>query len=326
MTNNAADGSAPDLNVEALKRARNSPAVLKLQIARLRSALPDLPILAFEGDDDKIVYHHWLAKLRPDLVYASFPCGGKGKVLTLRQSLQRDRTGLNVGIYFFVDRDFDELRDQESGPDIFMTDTYSVENYLVSPSVLDKVLEIEFHCHASPNVRSAIRDRFLACYREFLDVTRIINKRLYIARQSKIEIEPITDRLGDIAEVNFERSRAGRLSDQDIINFRSDPDINQVAQFEREFEALDAERRYRGKFALMFFKKWIECLAAQKDEADRGVFRDSTSKAPFRTGELGLNCYASRSAFPADLEAFVKAIAMPGAVFQQGARREAAAD
>ncbi len=303
-----AEPAPPDLAVEALKKARRRPAVLKLEIAKLRSAAPKLPILAFEGDDDKIVYHHWISKLRPDFNYASFPCGGKGKVLQLRESLKRDLTGLKNGIYFFVDRDFDDLRGQEQGPDIFMTEFYAVENYLVTQLVLDKVLELEFHCHGTPNVRRDICRHFERSYKEFLEVTRDMNRRLYVARRHKIEVKSITDKISDIADISMASTLPGRLTSVEVIQYLGDLEGADLERFEKEFDELDPETRYRGKFALMFFSRWLQHLASQASQADRGVFRESNSNAPFRLGELGLNCFASRSHLPRELGAFIDAI------------------
>lgn len=311
-----------DLAVEALKAARNRPAVLKLQIAKLRAASPMLPILVFEGDDDKIIYYHWIEKIRPRWKYASFPCGGKGQVLKLRTSLQRDVTGLSAGIYFLVDRDYDDLRDQQPGPDIFMTDAYSVENYLVSDDVLEKILEIEFHCHGAPDVRALIKDRFRESYGNFLEVTKEINRRLYIARRNRIEIKSISDNINDIASVALGSTAVGRRSAEDVISHATPSgDIDLNDEESDIFDEFDPKKRYRGKFALIFFMKWLHLLAEENKVDDRGVFRGLDSRAPFRFHELGLNCFASRSTWPSALDKFLENVQPPPSRADTGASR-----
>lgn len=40
--------------------------------------------------------------------------------------------------------------DMEGAEELFMTHTYSFENYLVNESVLEELLKNELHCHAEP--------------------------------------------------------------------------------------------------------------------------------------------------------------------------------
>ena len=42
---------------------------------------------------------------------------------------------LSNGVYYFIDRDFDEFANFTKEKNTFMTDCYSVENYLVSDSI-----------------------------------------------------------------------------------------------------------------------------------------------------------------------------------------------
>ena len=66
-------------------------------------------MLVFEGDDDKIVYGQWIRRVRPTLRYEPFPCGGKKEVRELKNALARDLAHLDDGVFFFVDRDFNDL-------------------------------------------------------------------------------------------------------------------------------------------------------------------------------------------------------------------------
>ena len=52
-----------DAAVESLRKARDSSAVLKLELAKLRSCVPALAIIALEGDDDK-GYRYLLVPIR----------------------------------------------------------------------------------------------------------------------------------------------------------------------------------------------------------------------------------------------------------------------
>jgi Protein of unknown function (DUF4435) len=66
-------------------------------------------LLAFEGDDDKIVYGQWIRRIRPGLRYEPFPCGGKREAKELKNALGRDLAQLGENVFFLVDRDYDDL-------------------------------------------------------------------------------------------------------------------------------------------------------------------------------------------------------------------------
>lgn len=297
-----------DLAVRALRSARSRPVVAKLELAKLRSTLPDAPVLAFEGDDDKIVYNQWIGRIRPEFRYVNFPCGGKGHILSLRKLLQNDQTGLRNGVHFFIDRDYDDLRGHEDGPDIFMTDKYSVENYFLDPEVLDSALEIEFHCHAAPELRAQLLETFERLYEEFLNVTHNANSRLYVARKLNLEIKPLPTAIGKIASVSLTEVQAGSLSDEEIVCYIEEPDPTLVGPLQAEFLELDRRARFRGKFALLFLTKWLRELADQNALDDRGLFAPLTNKSAFRVAELTLTRFASRSPLPNGLQAFAQAI------------------
>jgi hypothetical protein len=294
-----------DLQLEALRLARTRPAVLKLELARARSENPLFPIFVFEGDDDKIVYGQWIRRIAPDVKYVMFPCSGKGQLLGLRSSLHQDKTGLSKQIWFFVDRDFDDLRGQPDGVDIFMTEKYSVENYLVDGTVLDNILEIEFHCHTSPEVRTAVRKLFDDCYDSFLSETSEINYRLFIARRLGIDVGHLPDAIGKIAKVELHGVSVGSLTATAAVRFVDDPDESLVTPLKAEFQALPPRDRYRGKFALLFFNCWIHMLAERAKDKSCSIFGPAKIKSKVRIAELSITGFASRSPLPVGLQEFV---------------------
>jgi hypothetical protein len=163
-------------------KGRKGPAVLKARLAILRGERPGCIVLAFEGDDDKSAYNHWLRRVRSELAYEPFPCDGKTGVFDLQDAVDRDLGDLRRGVYFFVDRDFDDLRDRAADDRVFMTDRYSIENYLVTESVLIELLKDEFHCHGQPAVRDRVVSLFQEQLRAFTVATTEINFRIYLAR------------------------------------------------------------------------------------------------------------------------------------------------
>lgn len=163
--------------LQRLRSSRNSPAVLKAKLIAFRSSEPNVIIIAIEGDDDKIIYAQWIARVRGDLVYEPFPCRGKKSVLDLKAVVERDLGNLDKNLYFFVDRDFDDLAGHKPSEALFLTDMYSVENYLVSRDVLESILKNEFHCHGRPDIRRTIIEMFDEDYSKFL---KLLGKSIFV--------------------------------------------------------------------------------------------------------------------------------------------------
>lgn len=147
---NDVESFAASALIESMRDAREVPAVMKSQLAALRVVDPEVCVIAFEGIDDKTVYYHWIKQIVPKFVYEPFVCKGKAKVLQFKKMLEQDLGELSKGVLYVIDRDFDDLCGHQSAEELFMTQTYSFENYLVNESVLDELLKNELHCHAEP--------------------------------------------------------------------------------------------------------------------------------------------------------------------------------
>ena len=146
-------------NSEFVNHARNhrsSGAALKIRVSNVRSRNPTAIIAVVEGPEDIGPYEVWINRISDALSFEFVPGAGKSQLLDFRRRMASDRTGLSRGTYLFVDRDFDGLRGQKEGADIFCTEAYSVENYLVSTTILKSILTDEFRCTGETNHREYI--------------------------------------------------------------------------------------------------------------------------------------------------------------------------
>ncbi|UFX42102.1 DUF4435 domain-containing protein [Bradyrhizobium sp. 41S5] len=263
-----------DAYVNKLRAARDRPAVLKTKLASVRSSSPGCLVFAFEGDLDKGAYFQWVKRLRSDLVYEPFPCGGKRQVLEFREMLRRDLGGLAARVYFFIDRDFDDFRGFDPDPaTTFATDQYSVENYLVTREVLEELLKDEFHCHAEPEIRNACLAVFDQRLTEFLTATEAINFRLFIARKNGFTLQKhLPTRINNVALVALDSVSPIAVGPEQVVIFNEQVSLEQFDTLKAEFPKLNPQKRYRGKFNLLFFMKWLDLLAA-----DRAAEKSNTS-------------------------------------------------
>ena len=299
--------------IEDIKSARDVGAVLKSKLASFRSMDPDVLVFVFEGIEDKSVYYAWIKRVDPDLVYEPFPCGGKGQLLKLRDQLERDKGGLASKVFFFMDRDFDDYRGDGESEELFMTQAYSFENYLVNQGVLEELLKNELHCHAEPACRIGVVDLFGRLYEDFLTITRDINFRIYISKKCDIRrVEDLPQKINKIANISLS---AVKPSDNDLkalVSLEREPLEQEIAAHKDEFESLDAATRYRGKFALMFFRTWLAHLAADRNSEESVHFAGVPREGLRARAYFELDNLAGKAGLPDGLELFVRRLSEGG--------------
>ena len=192
-------------NSEFVNRARqhrSSGAVLKIKVSNIRSRNRTAMIAIVEGVTDVGPYEVWTDRIDRELAIEFISASGKSQVLDFRRRIQSDRSGLAVGIYMFVDRDFDGLRGQPEGDDIFCTRAYSIENYLVSEAILRSILADEFRCTAETDHRDNIVKLFKHVVYEFNDCIKQANRRIFYARLFRINGLGIQDKVTRYVDIS----------------------------------------------------------------------------------------------------------------------------
>lgn len=292
--------------LEEFKAARGSSAELKVRLAVLRSSHPEILIFSYEGIDDKAVYYHWIRSLRLNLEYEPFICSNKAQLLQLFDLLQRDRTGLINGVFFFVDRDFDSLRGRPGDPRIFLTPGYSIENHIVNLAVLTDVLIVDLHCHAEPACRDAVLQLFSDTYDGFLRATRDLNFRIYLARMCGIaEVNSLPDRINQIASVELHVVLPSSTPIERLVQLVREPSEAEIAEYEPSFDALDRRLSYRGKFAMLFFRRWLQLLVEDRNNGGSSYFSALVGDGFVARCDHSIGSLASKSPPPPDLEFFL---------------------
>lgn len=301
-----------DPYVQRLRDARASPAVLKARLVTFRSSRPGVLVFAFEGGDDKIIYYQWIRRLRPGLQYEPFPCDGKRDLRKLKNLAYRDVNGIENGLYYFVDRDFDDLTGFDDEDHVFMTDRYSVENYLVDKVVLEETLKNEFPCHAEPLVRDRILSTFAQDYQRFLELTRVLNLRVFLSRRVPVHtIDRIPEKLSSMVDLNaLGDVRPSATPPDQVVRFAAEPDVQTAALLEAEFDQLQAAARYRGKFSYKFFITWLLMLSEELRNRTTSLFSGIDPQATARISELVLGSFAAKSDLPARLNEFLDAVTL----------------
>lgn len=303
------DKEIPDPQVARMLRARDSSATLKLELVTLRSRLPNALIFVFEGPEDKVAFAQWIRRLRPDLRYEPHPCKGKGNLLSLRMATLRDVNGLSSGVFFFVDKDFDELRGQPADPSTFMTETYSIENVLADRETVEQLLVNEFHCHGNPGGRDRIVALYEKCYDQFLLISKESNLRLLAIDVLKINGNGyVAGRIGQLATVAVDEVARGSMDPDKIVPLQRELSDEERASLIVLLESLNPKLHYRGKFAFLFLTCWLSKLAASRAENPKLLFDGMDLTYGVNPAEFGVALLASRSPSPRGLEEFLSNI------------------
>ena len=99
--------------------------------------------LFFEGKDDFKYYWVRLAPFIEDQSYETYICRSKANVLELYNMIHcQTKARNNEKICYFVDNDYDKSK--LKNPDIYVTPTYSIENFYISDSAIKNMLKGEW--------------------------------------------------------------------------------------------------------------------------------------------------------------------------------------
>ena len=289
--------------------SRGRPAVLLTKVFSFRSGEENVPIIIFEGKTDIGPYEVWFKRINGDFVYKPILAEGKKQALEFRSHVMSTESKFLESIYFVVDKDFDSLRGEVKTGNIFCTDKYSVENYLVSEGVLRSILNDEFECHDEEVTVDNIILGFNAQIQRFCELMADVNFRLFLAAQCNIKKESTGSRLSPYIVFSL----------QDIEKVYSDDDLVHLIPLDREptpeeieqsrilfAEVEDPKSEYRGKFLLSFFLGWIDLLSVARRNGD--IYFNAPTQFSFSRASLTLRSLASRSEMPAELPNFLGSI------------------
>lgn len=298
-----------DAYLNRLKKARSSRTVVKTEFAAKISCIPDgVFIFAFEGVADKLAYYYWLKSVGFLMAYESYTCDGKIGVLKLYDSLVNDRTGLGERVWYFIDKDFDGLAGRVSNGRIFVTDKYSIENYVVDSQLLNDMLCVDFHCHGLSAVRLAVLEIFFSVYGKFLQITKELNFKIYLGKKlGQIRSDELPKGINQLAIVDLCEVRplpgSGCLSD--LVTLAEEPNSTDLEKFREQFDLLMPESDYRGKFALLFFLKWLSLLREDRLSQNPKIFKDIPAPSFAVKGGFSFEGLIAKANPPAGLKDFL---------------------
>lgn len=308
--NNANKVTTIDTVKENLILARNKSAVHKQKFLIFASSINiNSKIFAFEGVNDKRAYYQWIKNINPKITYEQYECGCKNNVLSLFDSIKKDKTGLKNRTYFFIDKDFDSLNGRAPNEYIFVTDKYSIENYLVSPEILDDLLKVDFHCNGCTKTREVIFEIFEKSFKQFLKSSEEINFRIYVSKKLGINrTDHVNEKIEKFCLIHLDKTDQVKHNPALLIPLEFEPATDNLEELRSNFNNLEPKNDYRGKFILKFFINWLKLLRIDR-VSDQPRFFTNIPKSKFKvSGEISFESLLPKSIAPSGLNEFIRVI------------------
>ncbi len=232
----------------------------------------------FEGHEDTVFFGFFLREIEErGWRVCSYRCDGKPKVYEAFESITRKMPNVRRTL-FFVDKDLDDILGipWPTDPRVFVTDVYSIENYLATSDVLRKFAQ---DCLRSNNVKfeievieSQFKDQLKKFHTKMLPVMAWI---LTAKRSGKrpnlgnVDMKAIMQVSGGCA-VQGVRGRTGILERATGVSGVSAP-ISRIIHAARELMRMQPKRVMRGKFEIWFFLEFWKAVRSNLEALAKEV-------------------------------------------------------
>ncbi len=257
----------------------------------LHNQAPNSLHVFVEGDDDPSFYRPVFARYPEDLPEPAFyECGNKYKVYETRQRiLDREdppKWSNTMILLYFVDKDLsDILEDLPSESDVFVTEYYETENYLVTSAMLKTVWVELIHFHGRKKLSfSPVKKKFETELEKFHVFMRQV--MVWVIHHRRNGSHPNYDRIdldglfefGENLDLTYKLNEQECSLTQALDKSTGLTTTAESFQFEEQLiQGLHPKSYVVGKFELWFFRKFVLSLVKfMKDKLCVEVsFRDN---------------------------------------------------
>lgn len=301
-----------------MRASRDDSSVVLIKYNQKRSMREKDIFLAVEGGEDISFYDTVINRipLQEVLPYYFFVCDGKDRVLELYDVLKNNIESSSAMVAFIVDHDFDGLKGRDPHEMLYVTKAYSIENYLVSRTVVEKILNAELKCHNSDDDISA----GLACFDRFCENYQnsfyLINKSIYISRTSnsfKVNTQKSIENNVklDLRHLDFNINDAQSCRDFLTAEIATGDLKSLLDSKNDDFDRLDPIFSWRGKYVFHSFIRFLKLLVEDRGRRkDREVF-STRAGVNFSPDEGSIRLLASVIDIPKCMKEFFETILGP---------------
>lgn len=252
----------------------------------------------FEGDDDPSFYLPHLRARCGNSQCKTYICNGREEVLGVLRLLEADGRAISRSL-FFIDKDHNDfLASVECHRQLFQTEFYSIENYLVSLELFSIYWVEILHLDATDGREKNYLDQFHKAYARFAKRMQTLMAIVLLGRgidgypPRKLNLKNVN--LDLIFEIDFENAicryklGAGRhfaVASNSIEYIEPGAFFNRrkkiKAIIDTYFKGKNTKEFIRGKYELWFFVKFIQRISAKlssREEARLTGFKRATPK------------------------------------------------
>jgi hypothetical protein len=258
--------------IKSLRHARESPGVALQEFLSKYNPGERRVHVFVEGQEDKVFYRVNFERFVPAgyKVFA-YGCGNKDGVYAVYSGI-RQRSLSRKDVYWCVDKDLSEFinEHQENDAALFVTDSYSIENYFVTATVVEYV--IATFCRArgvaidDKAILEAFENGLLLFYNKLLGIMSWI----ICARRDGHRPNLRNVNVGELCEVTDALSLQSKHHRADYLQRAASftpCSWRQIRNTAQELRTLDPKCYVRGKFELWFLVAFLKRLRVALDEA-----------------------------------------------------------
>jgi len=271
-----------DYSDELKEEARNAHSVFHEFVLLVSESDQGRYFGFFEGDDDPSFYSsHIFARIR-GAEFVPFICNGRSEVLKVSELVRGDgRCGTYV--MYFIDKDHVDIMvgREDLGEDFFRTRPYSIENYLVSRSVLQRYWVERLHLSPSDARLEVYLDRFDKLKGKFYRRMRLLMALVLLGRgidgrrEVKLNLNNVQlDKLFEIdvaREVCIFKTGAAKhfILSTNLKNCDPVGSADLRAIFRSKLLGMDPDLYVRGKYVLWFFWKILTVFTSELSDREK---------------------------------------------------------
>ncbi|WP_171902783.1 MULTISPECIES: DUF4435 domain-containing protein [unclassified Aeromonas] len=271
---------------EQLRNARTSISVQFMDFMKALSRNRTTVVCFFEGEDEKY-YTVRINTIIPDTKWTGINCGGKRKVIELRNKIRTHAIYKNSKAAFFIDNDFGD-EEIYNVDDYYITPCYSIENLYCNIDTFKRIISAEFgmsDCCSQNNDFEIATSIFTSRLSEFCRIIKPFNvwlkahsalekenkgikKNLYL-NNIKIEDLSLIQLTGVTPTYDFEK-----ISDMFPNSFNVTAE--KYKESEEYFTGNDIHKLLRGKQQLEFLRVFLTKLKEERSNNENNIFSKKT--------------------------------------------------
>ena len=223
-----------------------------------------------EGVEDNSFYRHFFEIYKENIPVKYIVCNGKQNVIDNYNDLDWQFYD-KKRILFFIDKDFDDYIEIETLNDenVFITDYYSIENYLVDEKILEKFITDNCLITSESVIQLAV-ENFKKQHKIFVKQLKMISAWMMYCRKNNFEVCFNDIKMSDLFKIDND----GKLIKKSLSTYRSKFEylcdktqsnhfnIAEIRFFYNKIKEETKPKKYiRGKYELYFMFMYLKYIS-----------------------------------------------------------------